>query len=205
MTLILRSVDALFPYGLIACRNSIPRATIHIGKSAIRTYSEHQQSNSNNKNKDVLHKFISKSRLLTRLNKNPKFSKYFDRISEAGAVSTITSFVILHELSAIVPLFGLWWIVYQLDLPDQTDLPEFLSNLMKQCGDAMERFVGDKYTNGVDRHRLILSGAISYTIIKLLYPLRIIVSLWAAPYFGKWLLLPFQSLKKFILKPKVDK
>ena len=50
---------------------------------------------------DKLHKIISKSRLLTRLNRNPKFSHYFDRLSEAGTVPTLTSFFILHEVTAI--------------------------------------------------------------------------------------------------------
>lgn len=147
-----------------------------------------------------LQKIISKSRTLSKLNQNPKFAHYFSRLSEAGVTSTVTSFLILHEITAIVPLFGLWWVFYQLDLPDQYELPLYFTNLLDQCGDAMEKLVGDDYSKGFDKNRLILSGAISYAIIKVLYPLRVLVSLWAAPYLGKLLLLPLRKIKSLFDK-----
>ena len=61
---------------------------------------------------DRLHKLISKSKVLTKLNSNPKFSHYFDRISEAGTLSTFASFLLIHELTAILPLLLLWWVFY---------------------------------------------------------------------------------------------
>lgn len=147
------------------------------------------------KTQDRLHRIISKSRILSKLNENPKFAKYFDRLSEAGVTSSVTSFLVLHEVTAIVPLFGLWWVFYQLDLPDQYELPLYFTDLLNQCGEAMEKLVGDEYSEGLDRNRLILAGAISYALVKMLYPLRVLVSLWGAPYFGRWLLLPIRKLR----------
>ncbi|CAI1764961.1 hypothetical protein SEUBUCD646_0P02400 [Saccharomyces eubayanus] len=159
-----------------------------------------ENAESAKRGKDKLHKIISKSRLLTRLNKNPKFSHYFDRISEAGTVPTITSFFILHELTAILPLFLLWWLFYNLDISDDLKLPNFLNGLMESCHAAMERFVGKRYQECLNKNKLILSGTIAYVTVKLLYPVRICFSIWGAPYFGKWLLLPFQKLKHLIKK-----
>ncbi|CAI4036832.1 hypothetical protein SMKI_16G1300 [Saccharomyces mikatae IFO 1815] len=149
---------------------------------------------------DKLHKIISKSRLLTRLNRNPKFSHYFDRLSEAGTVPTLTSFFILHEVTAILPLFLLWWLIYNLDISDDFKLPSFFNGLMDSCHTAMEKFVGKRYQECLNKNKLILSGTIAYVTVKLLYPVRICISIWGAPYFGKWLLLPFQKLKHLIKK-----
>lgn len=153
------------------------------------------------KAQDKLHKIIAKSKILSRLNENPRFSAYFDKLSDAGVVSSVTSFLILHEFTAIVPLFGLWWVLYQLDLPEQYELPLYFTNLLNQCGEAMEKLVGDEYSEGFDRNRLILAGAISYTVVKILYPARVLLSLWGAPYLGRWILLPIKKLRNRI-KPK---
>lgn len=146
--------------------------------------------------KDKMEKFIAKSKFLVALRKNPRFSHYFDRLSEAGAVSTVTSFFILHELTAIIPLFSVWYLLYNLNIMENID---FSNDLLTQCNEAIERMVGDKY-NEFDKNRLVVSGAFSYAIVKLLGPIRIIVSLWGAPYLGKYLFVPFVKLKKWVKK-----
>lgn len=143
---------------------------------------------------DRLHKLISKSKVLTKLNSNPKFSHYFDRISEAGTLSTFASFLLIHELTAILPLLLLWWVFYSLDIHDGHDLPHVFQNLVDQCGKAINKLVGDKYNDTLDKGRLVIAGTLAYAIVKLLYPVRILFSIWGAPYVGKWLLLPFYKL-----------
>ncbi|GAV55030.1 hypothetical protein ZYGR_0AS03530 [Zygosaccharomyces rouxii] len=163
-------------------------STIHNDKSSsTKIQAQNQQ--------DRLHKIIAKSRILSKLNRNPRFASYFDRLSDAGVTSTVTSFLILHEFTAIVPLFGLWYIFYQLDLPEQYELPLYFRDLLNRCGDAMERLVGDNYSKDLDHNRLILAGAISYSIVKLLYPVRVFLSLWGAPYIGRWILSPFRRIR----------
>ncbi|SJM86271.1 uncharacterized protein ZBIST_2767 [Zygosaccharomyces bailii] len=179
----------LSPLQLLLLRNS---SSANNNKKAIST------------SQDRLHRIISKSRILSRLNKQPRFTHYFDRLSEAGLTSTLTSFFVLHELTAIAPLFALWYIFYRLDLPEQYELPVYFTDALNQCGAAIEKLVGDKYNNDFDHNRLILAGAISYAIVKLLYPLRVLVSLWGAPYMGRWLLSPFRSIKSK-LKGKASK
>ncbi|SCV02702.1 LAMI_0H02124g1_1 [Lachancea mirantina] len=186
--------------------------------TAIRTFhsnivkrNEYQQdsrsrlASANNKNEpqqnDRIHKLIARSRTLSKLNEIPRFKRYFDQLSQTSAVSTITSFLVLHEITAIVPLFSLWWVVYQLNLGHELALPVYFTDLLNRCGEAMERLVGDHYT-GFDRSRLVLSGAISYAIVKMLYPVRVFLSLWAAPYFTKWALTPFIKVRKAIKAKK---
>lgn len=142
-----------------------------------------------------LHKIISKSRILSKLNQHPRFANYFDRLSDAGVTSTVASFFVLHEVTAIIPLFGLWYVFYKLDLPEQYQLPVYFTDLLNRCGDAMERLVGDSYCRNLDHNRLILAGAISYSIVKFLYPFRVFLSLWGAPYMGRWILGPFHKVR----------
>ncbi|QLL34777.1 hypothetical protein HG536_0H01520 [Torulaspora globosa] len=200
MLLTLKPINVLIPSRIVSYRlgGSAFRFSVY---PLVRGYSARaekaQRSTLKDKKKveDRLHRIIGKSKILSRLNKNPKFAGYFDRLSEAGVTSTVTSFLVLHELTAIVPLFGLWWVLYQLDLPDQYELPLYFTDLLDRCGEAMEKLVGDKYSEGLDRNRLILAGAISYALVKMLYPVRVLISLWAAPYFGRWLLSPINMLR----------
>ncbi|CAH00685.1 Mrx11p [Kluyveromyces lactis] len=146
---------------------------------------------------DRLHRLIKKSKFLTRLNGNPRYKHYFDKLSEAGAVSTMTSFLILHEITAIVPLFALWGLLYNLDLSDQYEMPVYFKDLLNKCGESIGKLIGD-YDNGWDRDRLVVSGALAYAIVKVLYPARILFSLWAAPYVGTFVIMPFTKLRALI-------
>ncbi|CUS24411.1 LAQU0S16e01112g1_1 [Lachancea quebecensis] len=178
------------------------------GIGRCRCYSKKLSSSPTNSGKEAsrvqdpsnkIYKLISKSKLLTRLSKNPTIGHYFDKLAETSPVSTISSFLILHEITAIVPLFGFWWMLYSLNLNEQYELPLYFKELLDQCGDSIEKLVGE-HSRGFDRNRLVLSGAISYAIVKVLYPVRVLFSIWAAPYFFKWFLSPFKKLGK-LLRP----
>ncbi|CAB4256629.1 similar to Saccharomyces cerevisiae YPL041C Protein of unknown function involved in maintenance of proper telomere length [Maudiozyma barnettii] len=139
-------------------------------------------------------KLIKKSKMLSKLQADPRFSHYFKKITTSGTIPMITSFFILHELTAIVPLFTVWYILYNLSLLENL---EFSGELMTKCSNAIEKLVGDKYQE-YDKHRLILSGALSYALVKVMGPVRIIISLWGAPYFCRWLIMPFKKLANLI-------
>ncbi|SCU88268.1 LAFA_0E11672g1_1 [Lachancea sp. 'fantastica'] len=171
----------------------------------LRCYSSSDQSKTPEvpkppNNLDRVHKVIAKSRFLRKLNEKPRFKAYFDKLGQTSPVSTITSFLILHEITAIVPLFALWWVLYKLNLEEQYNLPVYFKDLLNQCGDSIQKLV-DNYDEGFDRNRLVLSGAISYAVVKILYPIRVLISLWAAPFFFKWIIAPFQKVGKLFKKP----
>lgn len=113
-----RPVNAILPARLTLSRTVSLRST-----SLLRGYSTKEPNDTlecgDEKPKTVqnerLLRILSKSRTLTKLSRSKRFSHYFDKLSQAGAISTVTSFLVLHELTAIVPLFGMWWVLYNLD------------------------------------------------------------------------------------------
>lgn len=167
----------------------------------ISTNKSMETSEKLNKERERLERFIKRNAMLARLNKNPKFNSYFVKLREVGAIPTITSFFILHELTAAIPLVLVWYILYNLNLWDDFSITEASNPILVKCNHAIERMVGDKYET-LDKHKLVITGAISYSLIKVLGPLRMFVSLWAAPYFGKYLILPFYKfgpiLKRYL-------
>lgn len=184
-----------------------PQALLLYSKQHYSTqrYPEIENNNLNEKNlscptkpdtyqNDQIVKIIKKSKMLSRLQADPRYARYFKKITTSGTIPMITSFFILHELTAIIPLFTVWYILYNLNIMDNL---EFSGELMTKCSNAIERLVNDKFQE-LDKHRLILSGALSYALVKIMGPLRIIVSLWGAPYFCRWLILPFKKIGNMI-------
>ncbi|CCF59557.1 hypothetical protein KAFR_0H01470 [Kazachstania africana CBS 2517] len=147
-------------------------------------------------NNDALQKFYSKYKVLAKLQKNPRFSGYFKKLSQVGALPTITALVLLHELTAVVPLLLCWYTLYKANILGNI---EITNDFLIRCTESIERLIGDKY-DSFDRNRLILSGAFSYAFVKIIGPLRMLVSLWAAPYVGKYLIVPFYKLKRLLKK-----
>ena len=59
----------------------------------------------------------------------------------------------------------------------------------------------DRSEKGV---RLVVEFATAYAIVKALLPVRIFVSVWAAPWFARWSIIPFKiAVKRLFLKKKV--
>ena len=154
----------------------------------------HDPKNSDTYQNEQIIKIIKKSKMLSKLQADPRFAHYFKKITTSGTIPMVTSFFVLHELTAIIPLFTVWYILYNLNIMENL---EFSSELMTKCSNAIERLVGDKCQE-LDKHRLILSGAMSYALVKMIGPLRIIVSLWGAPYFCRWLIMPFKKIGNMI-------
>lgn len=175
----------------------------HLSNTVVIKRQIHQKSTQENKNEgnteyqnEQIKQLIKKSKMLSRLQANPRYSHYFEKITSSGTISMITSFFILHELTAIIPLFSVWYILYNVNMLDNLDLS---GELLTKCSGAIERLVGDKFQD-YDKHKLIVSGAMSYAAVKMLGPARIIVSLWGAPYFSRWLVMPFRKLKAITKK-----
>ncbi|KAH3902141.1 uncharacterized protein SCODWIG_00360 [Saccharomycodes ludwigii] len=158
---------------------------------------------STNSINDNLSKIIKKSKILSKLEKSPKFKPFFDNLRESGTVVTLTSFLLLHELTAIIPLFILWYFIYQyFELKDDENeddirdlFPIYFKDMFNKCGEAITKIVG-KYSGGFDEHNLILAGALSYSIVKILYPVRVLLSIYWAPKLGKTFMRLFKQKKQ---------
>lgn len=110
-----------------------------------------------------------------------KFEEYLLEIRKKP-VSYVTTFLILHEITAIVPLFFFWYIFYKVDKFETLGLNEYVLEYGKK---TIEKLVNEKYLNGVSAHegsKIILSGSYSYLLTKILIPFRIVFSVKITPF-----------------------
>lgn len=112
-----------------------------------------------------------------------------------------TSFLILHEMTAIVPLFGLWGLFHQIDFTPQ-GMPEWLL----ENGNRYVERIATRYnwdiTTTQQGSRLMLEGAASYAIVKALLPLRAALSLYLTPWFARLILGPLTKFASLFQKKK---
>ncbi|CAN6673678.1 hypothetical protein TRVA0_049S00408 [Trichomonascus vanleenenianus] len=119
--------------------------------------------------------------------------------------------MILHEFTAIAPLFGLWGLFhYGGFIP--SDLPEWLTT----SGTDFIKLLAERnkwdFGTAEESARIILEGAAAYAIIKILLPVRAAVSLFLTPWFARVAVIPFSRLFRFLVpkrnlqpKPRDDK
>ncbi|KAL2220265.1 hypothetical protein M432DRAFT_589590 [Thermoascus aurantiacus ATCC 26904] len=147
---------------------------------------------------------------LRRLNDRlPAFLRPYTAPLLGAPVSHVASFLILHEITAVVPLFGLVAAFhYGGWMPDFTTgegdgafnegVRRFGRWLRKKGW--VEEDVDVDTTIGVagpelERKgvRLVLEFATAYAITKALLPVRIIASVWATPWFARVVVVPVGS------------
>ena len=109
-------------------------------------------------------------------------------------VSHLTSFLVLHELTAVVPLFGLWSLFTHLDWPAASTITELLPPALVQSGekyiDAMA--TRNSWTDLAGDN--ILRGALAYAVVKVLMPVRALLSVLATPWFAERVVIPVTRL-----------
>ncbi|GES65712.1 hypothetical protein AFLA70_29g004690 [Aspergillus terreus] len=147
---------------------------------------------------------------LRRLNDRlPRFLRSYTTPLIGAPGTHITSFLILHELTAIVPLFGLVAAFHYGNwLPDLTSSTAFEEGTRRfgrwlrkkgwieeevdmatvtADGSTTEHTHGDREKQGV---RPVLEFATAYAVTKALLPIRIAASVWATPWFARVVLSP---------------
>lgn len=143
-----------------------------------------------------------------------------------GAPTThITSFLILHEITAVLPLFGLFAFFHYsgwtplLSAGDTSSLDEAIQRFGKwmtkkgwvasEDVEAAQSVSSTASTEDVDKSQvltqqkgaqLVLQFAAAYVTTKALLPLRIIASVWATPWFARVLLVPIGRGVKSVLR-----
>lgn len=112
-------------------------------------------------------------------------------------VSHVTAFLILHELTAIVPLVGIWYVLHSyhdLLMVSSLDLPGWAIEKGTKIIDlAMVSFDWGDYSLN-EKLQVIMEGAYAYVIVKALFPVRLAFSLFGMPWFAKWFVLPITRL-----------
>ncbi|KAK4225021.1 hypothetical protein QBC38DRAFT_280907 [Podospora fimiseda] len=135
-------------------------------------------------------------RILSRL--PGPLQKYATRLR--GAPGThVVSFLILHEITAIVPVFALFGLFHYTDyVPIQDfgmDVKEGAAKMIRYLqnkgwlkpadGGIVEgaHEVAEKWESYKD-YSILVEFAAAYAVTKVLLPVRIAVSLWATPWFA---------------------
>ena len=140
-------------------------------------------------------------------------------------VTHITAFLILHEITAVVPLLGLAGVFHYYNwLPQYfaegawvvAGLEKFGRYFKKKgwidageeaeterqgkAGLSMseiEKTRGLKWWNkGEGGTRLVVEFATAYAVTKALLPFRLVLSVWGAPWFARWTVVPVGNAMK---------
>ena len=157
----------------------------------------------------------SHSRLRRFNERLPRFLRAYTTPLLGAPVTHVTSFLILHEITAIIPLFGLVAAFHYGNW-----LPDIASGSGENSSfdEGAARFgrwlrkkgwVDESDVNTVAEHestvsgsivkesagvRLVLEFATAYAIAKALLPVRIAASVWATPWFARTILTPATKL-----------
>lgn len=124
----------------------------------------------------------------------PKWLRPYTSNFVNAPFSHVTAFVILHELSAIVPLIGLWYVFHQNHEYIPLDLPNWAIEKGTAVIDkGLALFDFSEYSVQ-EKAKFLMEGAYAYAITKALFPLRIVFSAALMPWFAKWFVVPFTKL-----------
>ncbi|KAF7596594.1 hypothetical protein BBP40_000995 [Aspergillus hancockii] len=156
----------------------------------------------------------SQSRLRKLNDRLPRFLRTYTTPLFGAPGTHITSFLILHEITAIVPLFVLVAAFHYGNwLPDLTSSIAFAEGTQRfgrwlrkkgwvedvemdvtgvDGGVDHRDYVAEKQSAEGEKKgvRLVLEFATAYAVTKALLPLRIAASVWATPWFARVVLTP---------------
>ncbi|KAK5759101.1 hypothetical protein LTS12_010709 [Elasticomyces elasticus] len=141
----------------------------------------------------------------------PKFLHRYTTPLRNAPVSHISAFLILHELTAIVPLFGLAALFHYTNyLPPLISEGKWVAEGTEKFGrylrrkgwisqadeDKAEGRSGKWFGRGEGGVRIVVELATAYAITKALLPVRLVLSVWGTPWFARWSVLPVSNLMK---------
>lgn len=148
----------------------------------------------------------------------PKFLHKYTNALASAPLSHITAFLLLHEITAVVPLIGLaatfhytqwlppWfaegaWVFKGVDMfgsyfrrkgwirSDQAAVAEAEAQLQMRRRDRI-------WNLGEGGTRWVVEFATAYAVTKVLLPVRIVFSVWGTPWFARWTVIPLMSRVK---------
>ncbi|KAG5368901.1 hypothetical protein CKK34_2550 [Yarrowia sp. E02] len=144
----------------------------------------------------------------------PRFIRPMASRFKNAPVSYVTSFLLVHEITAVVPLIGLWWYFNKYDFIPP-GLPDWLIVKGMAVFDKMLEYQGWSFINMENSARTVMQGAAAYALVKATLPIRIPISLLLTPPFARWIFIPttrgvarlFKNIfwrKKKVAEPKIE-
>lgn len=141
----------------------------------------------------LLDEYIQNSPILRRVPR--RLLPYVQRFANAP-YSHVVSFFILHEVSAIVPLMGLWYVFNALDFAPLDWAPlwavEHGQDMLKPYIDVEKGIF--RHWQNADPAKLLVQGAAAYAITKMLMPLRIMACAALTPPVSRWFIEPWGKI-----------
>lgn len=158
---------------------------------------------------------------------------------KSAPLTHITSFLLLHEITAVVPLFALagafhyyqWlppffaegeWVLKGVSLfgnyfrrkgwISSSDAENAKSAAEEGRAEELENkgklssMAGKWWNRGEGGTRVVIEFATAYAVVKALLPLRLVLSIWGAPWFARYSVIPMQKgFKKMFGKRSATK
>jgi hypothetical protein len=153
------------------------------------------------------------------IKQTPKFLRPTVSALYNAPVTHITAFLLLHEITAILPLFGLagafhyykWlptyftegqWVVSGVNRfgryfkrkgwIGEVDEAEARARIRQGQNEWDGEAMGgpDSWKSGRSGVRWVVEFATAYAVVKAMLPLRIMISVWGAPWFARWTVTP---------------
>ncbi|KAJ6070811.1 hypothetical protein N7467_012130 [Penicillium canescens] len=198
-------------YIRLQIRHSRPRA---VSRRTLSTPSPSQPPKPPNVNAND-----SRSRLRRFNDRLPRFLRNYTTPLFGAPVTHITSFLILHEITAILPLFGLagafHYGAWMPDLSSETGETNAFDEGAARFGRWLKKkgWVDQDDVNTVAEYeatgekrteragvRLVLEFATAYAITKALLPARLAASVWATPWFARTVFTPTTNLARRLFR-----
>lgn len=144
------------------------------------------------------------------LKRVPKFLRSYASKFINAPISHLISFIILHEITAIIPLVSLWYFFHNHPNYVPMEIPNWALEQGAKVIDYAITKVTNWEINSKDKMQLIIEGAYAFSIVKFLIPARVMISLYLMPWFAKWFVVPilniFSNFRQIInLKKKQEK
>lgn len=128
------------------------------------------------------------------LKRVPKFLRSYASKFIDAPISHLISFIILHEITAIIPLISLWYFFHNHPNYVPLEIPNWALEQGAKVIDYVITKVSNWEINSKDKMQLIIEGAYAFSIVKFLIPIRVIISLYLMPWFAKWFVVPILNI-----------
>ncbi|KIX08987.1 uncharacterized protein Z518_00065 [Rhinocladiella mackenziei CBS 650.93] len=168
----------------------------------------------------------ARSRFDRFMERTPRFLRPTVTGLRNAPVSHMTAFIILHELTAVIPLFGLAGAFhYWRWLPPYFAEGEWISAGVEKFGryfrkkgwiserdekevESMEeprtsqlkQGMSKWFNRGEDATRWVVEFATAYAMVKVLLPVRIVASVWGSPWCARFAVIPVGNATKAVFR-----
>ncbi|KAL2350617.1 hypothetical protein BJ546DRAFT_923472 [Cryomyces antarcticus] len=157
------------------------------------------------------------SRLDRSLSRLPRSLRRYALPLRNAPVTHVTAFLLLHEITAVVPLVGLTATFrYANWMPPYISEGKWVAEGAEKFGRYFRRkgWLGDEeggggrgtwWGRGEGGVRLVAEVATAWAITKALLPARLVLSVWATPWFARWTVIPVVNGVKAVFRRGASK